>query len=115
MWRSVASLILLCAITVFAQNREDSGKVFLVRHAEKVSDATDALLSKRGEQRATCLAQTFRDAHIGAIYVTPVKRTQQTAAPLAKNLGIQPNVIKADDTAALVAKIKQDALTKNVL
>ena len=102
----------LCAISVFAQSSETA---FFVRHAEKVSDAQDALLSKTGEQRAACLAQTLRDAHIGAIYVTEVKRTQQTAGPLAKSLELEPIIVKADDTAGLAADIKNDVAMKNVL
>jgi phosphohistidine phosphatase SixA len=113
--RSLALLILLSATVAVAQTSETAGTVFLVRHAEKVSDAPDALLSKAGEQRATCLAQTLRDAHIGAIYATQVKRTQQTAQPLAKKLGIQPTIVNGDDTAALVTDIKRDMATKNVL
>lgn len=98
-----------------AQTSETAGTIFLVRHAEKVSDAPDALLSKVGEQRAVCLAQTLGDAHIRAIYATQVKRTQQTARPLAKKLGIEPTIVNGDDSAALAADIKKDIATKNVL
>ena len=108
-------LILVSVTMAVAQSPSTSGTVFLIRHAEKVSDAPDALLSKTGEWRAACLAQTLRDAHIGAIYVTQVKRAQQTAEPLAKQLGIQPTVVEADDTAALAEDIKKDVATKNVL
>ena len=115
MKRSLALLILLSATMAVAQASETAGTIFLVRHAEKVSDAPDALLSKTGEQRAVCLAQTLRDAHIGAIYATPVKRTQQTAEPLAKKLGIEPTIVNGDDTAALAADLKKDIANKNVL
>lgn len=115
MKRSLALLILLSATMAVAQASETAGTIFLVRHAEKVSDAPDALLSKTGEQRAACLAQTLRDAHIAAIYVTQVKRTQQTAEPLAKKQGIEPTIVNGDDTAALAADIKKDITTKNVL
>lgn len=115
MTRKLTLLILLSAITSCAQSREGSGTIFLVRHAEKVSDARDALLSKTGEQRATCLAQTLRDAHVSAIYTTEVKRTQQTAEPLAKEQRIQPVIIRGDDSGELAAKIKQDLASKNVL
>src|SRR5262249_17917763 len=107
--------ILLSATLAFAQAPKTAGTIFLVRHAEKDSDASDALLSKTGEQRATCLAQTLRDARIGAIYVTEVKRTQQTAEPLARSLGMEPILVKADDTSALVSKVRQDLSGKNVL
>src|SRR5437762_1792290 len=115
MKRSVMSLILVSATMLVAQTAGPSGTIFLVRHAEKVSDAQDALLSKTGEQRAACLAQTLRDAHIGAIYVTEVKRTQQTAGPLAKQLGIKATIVKADEAAALAADIKKDIATNDVL
>lgn len=113
--KRILALLTLVGATTFAQTPEASGTIFLVRHAEKVSDAPDALLSETGESRAACLAQTLRDAHIGAIYVTQVKRTEQTAQPLAKQLGIQPTLVQADDTAKLAADIKKDAATKNVL
>jgi phosphohistidine phosphatase SixA len=115
MKRILALLVLVSATGIFAQSPESSGTLFLVRHAERVSDAQDALLSQTGEQRAACLAQTLRDAHIGAIYVTQVKRTQQTAEPLAKSLGIERTIINADDTSALISKVKQDLSSKNVL
>jgi phosphohistidine phosphatase SixA len=115
MKRSLILLILVSATMVFAQSPGASGTIFLVRHAEKISDARDALLSKTGEQRATCLAQTLRDAHIGAIYATEVKRTQQTAEPLAKELGLQPVIVRGDDSGALVSNVKQDLSSRNVL
>src|SRR5690242_6962568 len=115
MKRSLALLIVLSGTMAVAQTSETAGTIFLVRHAEKVSDASDALLSKRGEQRAACLAKTLRDVHIGAIYATQVKRTQQTAEPLAKKLSVEPTIVNGDDTAALVVDIKKDIATKNVL
>ena len=47
--------------------------------------------------------------------MTQVKRTQQTAEPLAKKLGIQPTIVNGDDTAALAGEIKKDIATKNLL
>jgi phosphohistidine phosphatase SixA len=112
---SLSLLTFLSATLALAQSPTNSGTIFLVRHAEKVSEAQDALLSQAGKRRAACLAQTLRDAHIGAIYVTQVQRTRQTAEPLAKSLGIEPTVVKADDATTLVSKLKQDLSSKNVL
>jgi phosphohistidine phosphatase SixA len=112
---SLSLLTFLSATLVLAQSPTSLGTIFLVRHAEKVSEAQDALLSRVGEQRAACLAQTLRDAHIGAIYVTQVQRTQQTAEPLARSLAIKPMVIKADDAASLVSKVRQDLSKESVL
>jgi phosphohistidine phosphatase SixA len=87
--------------------------VFIVRHAEKVDDSKDAELSETGRARAETLANMLRDAKIGAIYATEFKRTQQTAAPLAKALGLTVTTLPAADQAALVAKLR--ASTANSL
>lgn len=95
--------------------------VVLVRHAERADTAAggapmmaaDPDLSDAGHARARRLAGMLRDAGITAIFVTEFKRTQQTAAPLAAALKLTPTVVKAADTAALVARLK--AATGHVL
>ena len=83
--------------------------IFLVRHAERAgisgAAASDTRLSAAGRARAQALANTLRNATITAIYTTEYRRTQETAAPLANSLGIQPEVVFADDTSTLIAKI----------
>ena len=87
--------------------------ILVVRHAERAGDgsgatmmANDPALSEAGRARAQSLATTLKDAGITAIFVTEYKRTQQTAEPLAKLLGLQPTVVAAKDPAALVEKVK---------
>jgi broad specificity phosphatase PhoE len=75
--------------------------IFVVRHAEKAEATKDPDLSEAGRARAEALAKVLRDANITAIYATEFKRTQQTAAPLAKALGITVTVLPAQDSAAL--------------
>ena len=87
--------------------------VFIVRHAEKSDDSKDAELSETGRVRAEALANMLRDAKISAIYTTEFKRTQQTAAPLAKALGLTVTILPATNQAALVAKLR--ASTANSL
>lgn len=81
--------------------------LFLVRHAEKADNSRDAALSAAGEARAQALAVKLRDAGITAIFTTQFKRTQQTAAPLARALRVKPSVHPADDTAGLVKLLRQ--------
>jgi broad specificity phosphatase PhoE len=80
--------------------------VFVVRHAEKADATKDPDLSETGRTRAEALTKVLRDAKIAAIYVTEFKRTQETAAPLAKALGITVTVSPAQDSAALIAKLR---------
>ena len=84
-----------------------------IRHAEKADATKDPDLAEAGRARAEALAKALRDANITAIYVTEFKRTQQTAAPLAKALGITVTVLPAQDSAALIAKLR--ALNGNAL
>lgn len=108
--------ILLLGLTASAQST-----IFLVRHAERAdtasgaapSMAADPSLSEAGRARASSLAMMLKDARITAIFVTEFKRTQETAAPLAEALGIEPIAIAAKDTSALLARLKQ--ITGNAL
>jgi phosphohistidine phosphatase SixA len=88
-----------------AQQPQHMSTIILVRHAEKASADPDAVLSAAGQQRAECLANVLKDSGIKRIFVTDTKRTQQTAAPLAKALGIKPAVVPARDTPKLVQDI----------
>ena len=80
--------------------------VFIARHAEKADDSKDAELSEAGRARAEALANMLRDSKISVIYTTEFKRTQQTAAPLAKALGLTVTTLPAANHAALLAKLR---------
>ena len=102
-------LALLVAAQVAAQPT-----VFLVRHAERADTVpgtpatmgNDPDLSEAGRVRAESLATLLKDAKISAIFATEFKRTQQTAAPLAKALGLTVKIVTSKDTAALVKQVK---------
>lgn len=68
--------------------------VFIVRHAEKASATDpDPSLSEEGKARALALADALRDAQVSAIFVTPRKRTSETALPLATAARLTPTVV----------------------
>jgi 2,3-bisphosphoglycerate-dependent phosphoglycerate mutase len=75
-----AILLLVFPALAFGQRA-----VFVVRHAEKASEANDASvpLSEAGTARAKRLAAILKDAGITAIYSTDTVRTRKTAEPLA--------------------------------
>lgn len=102
-------MVWLVSATAFAQPT-----VFVVRHAERADTAagsavamdTDPSLSAAGRRRAELLAAMLKDAGITAIYVTEFKRTHETAAPLAKALGVTVTEIFSKDLAGLLARLK---------
>jgi broad specificity phosphatase PhoE len=61
------------------------------------------------------LANMLRDSKIGIICTTEFKRTQQTAAPLAKVLGLTVTTLPAENQAALVAKLRTSTATSLVV
>lgn len=93
--------------------------VILVRHAEKLADTMpeDVALSETGVARATELARVLRGTPIDAIYTTQWLRTRQTAAPVAKALGLQPRVVASGQTyaAELAKKIRAEHAGQTVL
>ena len=104
MKRFIATLLLS---GLFISAAAAQSTIFLVRHAEKsASVGNDPDLSDAGRARADSLATTLKDSGISAIFVTELKRTQQTAAPLAKMLHVEPAIMPAKDSAGLVAKLR---------
>ena len=105
-WVVVAFCVLLAG-PAWAQTT-----VFVVRHAERADQvagataATDPDLSAAGRARAESLAAWLTDAGVTAIFVTPYKRSQQTADPLAKARGLTPVAVGPRDLDALAQKVR---------
>jgi broad specificity phosphatase PhoE len=72
--------------------------VLLVRHAEKAKHPSDdPPLTDAGAQRAQDLARALRDAGVTAIITTQLRRTHDTAQPLAAALHVTPEVVEVGD------------------
>jgi phosphohistidine phosphatase SixA len=72
----------------------------LVRHADKAAQPVDdPPLTPAGAKRAQDLAVTLRHAGVTAIITTQVRRTRETARPLATALGVTPDVLKVGESA----------------
>ena len=81
----------------------DGAELLLIRHGESqparpdkpfplVGGQGDPGLAPEGRDQAEHVALRLGAARIDAIYVSPLRRTAQTAAPLARALGITPVV-----------------------
>jgi 2,3-bisphosphoglycerate-dependent phosphoglycerate mutase len=77
--------------------------LLIVRHGEsaaarvdqpapRADGHSDPPLAPEGVEQAGRLADRLAHEHIDAIYVTSLQRTAQTAAPLARRLGLEPAV-----------------------
>ena len=77
--------------------------ILLVRHGESaparidepaplVDGQSDPELDARGHEEAERVAGRLEREEVSAIYITNLRRTAQTAAPLASRLGIEPRV-----------------------
>ena len=71
--------------------------VIVVRHAEKATDdPADPSLSEVGRRRAQALAEVLASSPVDAIYTTQLRRTRETAAPLARSLNLEVRVRPID-------------------
>ncbi|MDQ3721595.1 MAG: histidine phosphatase family protein, partial [Actinomycetota bacterium] len=79
-------------------------EVVLVRHGaseaavegqsfELLEGQADPALSEAGERQAQAVAESLAGEPLTGIYITPLRRTAQTAAPLAALTGLQPVVV----------------------
>jgi 2,3-bisphosphoglycerate-dependent phosphoglycerate mutase len=78
-------------------------EILLIRHGESqpafpgkpfplTDGRADPALAPEGVEQAQRIADRLATQHIDAIYVTSLRRTAQTAEPLARRLGLVPNV-----------------------
>lgn len=89
----------------------DTTTVIIVRHAEKqLGTIDDPPLTPEGEVRAERLAAMLGERRDGLpitrVFTSEARRSQQTAAPLARRLGIAPVTMPARDVRALVEALK---------
>lgn len=115
-------LLLTCSLfagTLIAQNNpplSKHSKIYIVRHAEKLS-GDDPLLTEDGNKRAGDLMRQLKNKNISRVYVTEFKRTQNTGDSMRLQLSIDTIQINADTSCArLFAAITQhDDWNKSIL
>ena len=106
-FRTLAALA-IAALTACATPNpvKDLRQVFVMRHLQAEA-GVDPGLTAAGAEQARSLATWFgkRDG-LRAIYVSRYRRAQETAAPLAAKLGVQPTVYDPANSDALVQAVK---------
>jgi broad specificity phosphatase PhoE len=75
----------------------ETTRLYLIRHGatnltaeDRFSGVTDVELSDEGRWQAECLARRLADDHITAFYCSPMRRTMETAAIIAKPFQLTP-------------------------
>jgi broad specificity phosphatase PhoE len=107
--------ILACTAVGMAQSPQTvGGHIFVVRHAEKITETADEL-SAQGKARAACLATTLKDSKVDAVIVSPTNRALQTGEPTASEFKVQTKSVKADDYVAIASAAKDAAKNGDVL
>lgn len=72
--------------------------MLFIRHGEPAWERNglsvdDPDLTDRGQQQAELLAWRLRDLAVDRVFVSPLRRAQQTVAPFATSRGIEPETI----------------------
>jgi probable phosphoglycerate mutase len=81
-----------------------AAEIILVRHGASaaavpgvrfplVNGQSDPPLADAGHSQAEAIAERLRSEPLSGLFVTPLQRTHQTAAPLAEVTGLEPEVV----------------------
>ncbi len=86
----------------FLFRSKNASELWLIRHGDAIPGPDEIIpsgiyddlpLSKIGREQARSLAERLGETRFDAIYTSPLKRCQQTAAPLAERLNLTPVIV----------------------
>lgn len=97
-----------CASTPRSASPPD---IYVMRHLHTPAGVTDPGLTSDGQRAALALAKWLKRDKPAVIYVSSTRRSQQTAAPLARRLNITPKIYNPADTTGLVAAVSGETRT----
>jgi len=121
--RRIQVIVIYTAIAIglawFFESQATTTIIF-VRHAEQGSEpADDPGLSEAGQRRVVELTRQLVDADvvagIDAVYSTPLRRSQETAQPIADALDLPINSYDPADTEAVLETILRNHKGKIIL
>jgi broad specificity phosphatase PhoE len=87
----------------FLSRRADAAELFLIRHGDAIPGPEEIIpsgvydnlpLSSTGRAQVQALAERLKDIPFDAIYSSPLRRCQETAAPLAEQLHLTPILVE---------------------
>ena len=108
--KNMKKILLACSLMVFSWGSfaVESYSVYLVRHAEKLSDSKNPSLTVCGEKRTQQLASLLSKTDVRAIYSTNYHRTMQTARPLAEQKKVAVTHYNPKHLAQFALQLKQN-------
>lgn len=86
----------------FLYQREEAAELFLIRHADAIPEEDEIIpsgiyndlpLSRLGRAQAVALAERLKFLGFHAAYSSPLRRCQETAAPLLEQLHLPPIIV----------------------
>ncbi len=86
----------------FLFRREEAAELFLIRHADAIPEEDEIIpsgiyddlpLSRLGREQAVALAERLKLLSFHAAYSSPLRRCQETAAPLLEQLRLTPTIV----------------------
>ena len=102
--RTTRITLLVCVLAIpYGAAAQEA--VYVIRHAERADQSADSRLSPAGRARAAVLAKMLRDAGITHVFTSKLRRTIETARPLASALHLTPQQLEGSDVAALAVKL----------
>ena len=99
----VMTCLLLSPVSVSAAEQL---RVYLVRHAERVDQTPESVLTELGETRAEELADLLKGELFTHIYSTPYNRTILTAKPVADQQGLPISEYDAGDLSGFAEVVR---------
>jgi broad specificity phosphatase PhoE len=110
---AVAALFCAATATSIVSAQTAPTVVIVVRHAEKDTiPPDDPPLTSAGAARALALDRALASAQVEAVITSQLRRTRETARPIAERLGLTPQVVRRDSDITAHARAVADAVRK---
>ena len=100
-----ALLLVLSSLLAQPSIARAQDAVYIVRHAERLDQSADSELSSDGVGRSYKLRDLLREAGITHIFTSEMRRTIETAKPLADALRLAPQTLPGNDLEALSSRL----------